>query len=84
MEHNKQDIDGLGHKLNGFMDTQEKRYTELSMQIGHVSEVLTRMEVRMSSMVETIQEMKKEIIPRELLLRLQQASIGKEKQVLGG
>ena len=68
VEQNKSDLNGLGQKFNYYVETQEKKLNDLSAQIGHVSDLLTRMEVRMATIIETTAEIKKQVIPREVLL----------------
>ena len=61
IKKNEDDIAGVGAKLNNYIIDQEKRFSELSSQIARMSEMLTRMDVRMSTMVEALQEVKLDI-----------------------
>jgi hypothetical protein len=67
VEENKKDIDGLGSKMNHFINNQEKRFSELSAQMNDIATLLGRLEERFVIMDKTITEIKKEMVPREVL-----------------
>ena len=63
VHENKNDIDNIGKKLNQHIENQEKKLGDLAAVIGHANELVTRMEVRMTTMLDTINEIKKKLYP---------------------
>ena len=65
----EKDLNGIGCRLNRTIEGFEKKMTEISGDVGHISDVLGRIETRMATMIEAQAEIKKQIIPREVIAR---------------
>ena len=66
-EQSKIDLNGFGQKYNIYTEIQEKKMNDVITQIGHMSDLLTRMEMRMTSMIETITEMKSKMVTKDMV-----------------
>ena len=66
VDKNKDDINRIGTKFNDYITNQEKRLTEIASQYMRVSELLARMDERMSNMAGTMQEIKLEMQKKQL------------------
>ena len=66
----EKDMNGLGQRLDRTVESFEKKITELTSAVGHISDVLGRMETRMSALIEAQAEIRRQIIPSDIITKL--------------